>query len=391
VLDFRILGPLEVWRDGQALELGGPKQRALLAVLLLEANRVVSSDRLNEALWPEDPPSRPLKALQIHVTHLRKVLSKERVLTKAPGYLVRVERGELDLERFRDLQEQGKLREAMALWRGPPLADFQYERFAQPEIARLEELRLACIEDRIHEDLAAGRHVELVGELEALAAKQPLRQRLHGQLMLALYRSGRHAEALEAYRRARATLVEDLGIEPSRELRELQQAVLRQDPTLDLAAGPPSFERMPADSTRGTFVGRARELEQLLKGLDDALAGRGRVFLLVGEPGIGKSRLADELTVRARSRGAVVLVGRCWEAGGAPAYWPWVQSLRAYVQALEPPALRAHLGTAASELAQLLPELRELFPDLADPPSLESESARFRLFEIGRASCRERV
>jgi DNA-binding SARP family transcriptional activator/tetratricopeptide (TPR) repeat protein len=375
-MDFRLLGPLEVLENGTAIDVGAAKPRALLAVLLLKANHVVSSDELLEALWDEQPPGTALKALQVYVSQLRKALGKERILTRVPGYELRVEPGELDLERFKTLVAEEKLEQALLLWRGQPLADFRYELFAQADIARLEELRIACLEDRIESDLRTGRHPALVGEIDALVREHPLRERLRAQLMLALYRSGRDAEALEAYQDARRTLVEELGIEPRRELRELQQAILLQDPALDLVA-----EQAPLESTRGAFVGRGRELEELLVGLEDAVAGHGRLFLLVGEPGIGKSRLADELIGRARARGARVLVGRCWEAGGAPAYWPWVQSMRACVRETEPETLRAQLGTGASSLAQLLPELRELFPDLPEPPAIESEGARFRLFE----------
>jgi DNA-binding SARP family transcriptional activator len=375
-MEFRILGPLEVLSEGHVLELGRQKQRALLAVLLLHANEVVSSDRLIEAIWEERPPETAAKAVQVYVSQLRKLIGKERLQTKAPGYLLRVEPDELDSERFRRLGEDGKLREALALWRGPPLAEFGYQRFAQVEIARLEELRLACLEERIEHDLADGRHAELVGELESLTAEHPLRERLRGQLMLAMYRSGRQAEALDAYQEARDALVEELGIEPSRELRERHQAILNQDPALDLTA---SAGR--ETTTAGAFVGREAELEELMAGLDDAFAGRGRLFLLVGEPGIGKSRLADELSFQARARGARVLVGRCWEAGGAPAYWPWVQSMRLYVRETPPELLRPQLGAGAAALATLLPELHELFPDVGEPLELESESARFRLFE----------
>jgi DNA-binding SARP family transcriptional activator/tetratricopeptide (TPR) repeat protein len=375
-MEFRILGPLEVVSGGEAIDLGGQKQRALLAVLLLHANDVVSSDRLVEALWEEEPPETAGKALQVYVSQLRKSLGKERLQTKRPGYVLRVKEGELDLGRFQHLHKEGSHAEALSLWRGPPLAEFAYRTFAQSEIARLEELRLACLEDRVEADLASGHHADLIGELDALVNEHPLRPRMRTQLMLALYRSGRDAEALEAYQDARRTLVEELGIEPRRELRELQQAILNQDPALDLVA-----EQALLESTRGAFVGRERELDELLVGLEDAVGGHGRLFLLVGEPGIGKSRLADKLIGRARARRARVLVGRCWEAGGAPAYWPWVQSMRACVRETEPEMLRAQLGTGASDLAQLLPELRELFPDLPEPPAIESEGARFRLFE----------
>jgi DNA-binding SARP family transcriptional activator len=379
-MEFRILGPLEVVENGQTLDLGGQKQRALLAVLLLHANEVVSSQRLIDALWPERPPETAAKALQVYVSQLRKALGRDRLETKAPGYLLRVEAGELDLARFRALRAEDRAREALELWRGPPLGEFAHQRFAQAELAELEELQLACREESIAADLAAGRHAEVVGELEALVVEHPLREQLRGQLMLALYRSGRQAEALEAYNAARRALVDELGIEPSREVRELHQAILNQDPALDLLAA-----RATEAEPGRVFVGREAELGELGSGLEDAFAGRGRLFLLVGEPGIGKSRLTEEVVAQARNRGSRVLVGRCWEAGGAPAYWPWVQALRTYVRDADADALRRQLGAGASDLAQLLPELREVFPDLGEPPALESESARFRLFEAATA------
>ncbi len=233
-MEFRILGPLEVRSDGQPLDLGGTKQRSLLAVLLLHANQVVSQDRLVDALWEGDPPETAHKALQVYVSGLRKLLGKERLETRPPGYLLCVADDELDLCRFARLREQGRLAEALALWRGPPLSDFAYHGFAQAEIARLEDQRLACLEERVDMELDAGRHGELTGELEALVADNPLRERLRGQFMLALYRAGRQAEALEAYQDARSTLVDELGIEPGRDLRELHQAILNQDSALEL-------------------------------------------------------------------------------------------------------------------------------------------------------------
>src|SRR4051812_10947436 len=378
-MDFRILGPLEVVSDGRPLELGGQKQRALLSLLLLEANRVVSRDRLIDALWEERPTATADKALQGLVSQLRKILGRDRVETKAPGYLVRLEPDELDLARFRRLHGEAKLREALAVWRGRALADLSHLPFAQVESARLEELRLGCLEERIERDLDRGAHAELVGELEALVAEHPLRERLRAQLMLCLYRSGRQADALGEYQAARDTLVDELGIEPSRALRDLHQALLEQDRALEVMT--------PAEPAvaRGGFVGRRDEFNRLAAGLDDAFGGQGRLFLLAGEPGIGKSRLAEEVGALASSRGARVIVGRCWEAGGAPAYWPWVQALRTHVDACDAATLRSQLGGAAGELAQILPELRELLPDVPEPLSTDPDGARFRLFEAVRS------
>ena len=370
--------------DG-AIDLGGQKQRALLAVLLLHANEVVSSDRLIEALWQESRPTRPRRPLQVYVSQLRKLLGRERLQTKAPGYLLRVDEGELDLARFRTLRAEERPHEALSIWRGPPLGDFAYQRFAQAEIARLEEQRLACLEERVERDLAAGLHADLVGRARGARCRQPAQGASARQLMLALYRSGRQAEALDAYQEARRALVDELGIEPSRELRELHQAILNQDPALDLVAAACS-ER---DSARGAFVGREAELAKLIAGLDDAIAGHGRLFLLVGEPGIGKSRLADELIVRARERGARVLVGRCWEAGGAPAYWPWVQSC-------VPMSARQSRRRCARSSVRAPSTSRSFFLSCssgsliwASRRTIEPEGARFRLFDAASSFLHE--
>src|SRR5262245_30525671 len=174
-MEFRILGPLEVVEDGLALDVGGAKQRSLLAMLLLHANEVVSTDRLVDALWEDAPPRRAEKALQVYVSQLRKTLGPERIETRGRGYLLRVDDGELDLARFERLAGEGRLDEALGLWRGTPLPEFAFQRFAQGEIARLGELRLTCLERRIDRDLTEGRHADLVGELEALVRQHPLR------------------------------------------------------------------------------------------------------------------------------------------------------------------------------------------------------------------------
>ncbi|TML93785.1 MAG: hypothetical protein E6G03_15330, partial [Actinobacteria bacterium] len=249
--EFRILGPLEVSDETGPLLLGGLKQRAVLALLLLDAGRVVSVDRLIDALWGEQPPRTAPTSLQNFISALRKLLGPEILETKSPGYRLNVSPGEVDLERFRAtvedarrleaVERSSRLREALALWRGPPLSDLAFEAFAQPHVAHLEELRLTTLEERVEADLEAGRHGELVGELDRIVEEHPVRERLRADYMLALYRSGRQAEALEAYQEGRRILVEQLGIEPSRELQQLHGAILRQEAGLQAPdAAPPS-------------------------------------------------------------------------------------------------------------------------------------------------------
>jgi DNA-binding SARP family transcriptional activator len=241
-MEFRILGPLEVSEDGRVLRLGGSKQRALLASLLLSANEVVSRDRLIDELWGASPPDTARTALQVYVSQLRKALGRDLILTQAPGYLIRVSDGELDFHRFEQLvatarmeepaQAAPLLREGLALWRGAPLAELG-DSFARPERAQLEEQRVAALEQRIEAELALERHAELVPELEGLVRARPLRERLRGQLMLALYRCGRQADALEVYRTGRRLLDEELGLEPGAELQRLERAILNHDPSLE--------------------------------------------------------------------------------------------------------------------------------------------------------------
>ena len=252
-MEVRLLGPLELADGGRSIAYGGARQRAVLALLVLHANQVVASERVLMELWGEDAPPGAANALQAAVSRLRRALPQGRLVTRPPGYLFRAVPDEVDLSRFERLLVQGRqaladgaaaeaadtLAEALALWRGPALADFRYEPFAQAEIARLEELRLVCVEERVEADLALGAGAELVGELQRLVAEQPLRERLRGQLMLALYRAGRQAEALEAYREVRELLLEELGLEPAPALGELEGAILRHDPALRTAPAPP--------------------------------------------------------------------------------------------------------------------------------------------------------
>jgi DNA-binding SARP family transcriptional activator len=258
-LEFRVLGPLEVAANGAPLPLGGAKQRAVLALLLLHANEVVSTDRLIDELWGDSPPESAANMLQGYVSHLRKTLEPGRrrgehelLVSRAPGYMLQIASDQLDAERFERLASEGRvlladrdeaaaverLRAALVLWRGGALDDLAYEAFARADIDRLEELRLQTLEDRIDAELALGRHEALVAELRELVDRYPLRERLRAQLMAALYRCGRQAEALEMYRDTRRSLLEELGVEPGPALRELEQAILRQDPELGALAPP---------------------------------------------------------------------------------------------------------------------------------------------------------
>jgi DNA-binding SARP family transcriptional activator len=294
--EFRVLGPLEVLDEGRSIALGGLRQRTLLVLLLLRANEAVSRDRLIDDLWGAEPPATAANSLAALVARLRRVLPADLLLTTQAGYELRLEPEALDLHRFERLVEESAgalatepnraaelLRSALSLWRGPALVDFAYEAFAQPAIVRLEELRLAALESRIGADLALGRHQELVGELQGLLVDNPLRERLRGQLMLALYRSGRQAEALEAYRDGRRVFVEELGIEPGPALQELEGAILRQDPQL----GGQEAEPVRQPSPRSILVAAksAEALDALVVVAEPLAAHSGReLILLVLEP-----------------------------------------------------------------------------------------------------------
>jgi DNA-binding SARP family transcriptional activator len=327
-MEFRILGSVGVSDGTRPTAMPAAKQRALLAILLLNANQPVATDRLIDQLWDGRPPASARKVLQTYVSKLRRVIGEATLITCPTGYELRVYPGQLDLHRFEGLvadakdapprEASGLLRRALAEWRGPPLADVRHEAFAQVEVTRLEELRLAALEDRLDADLALGRHGELVAELRALVDEHPLRERLRARLMLALYRSGRQIEALDVHREGRQQLVEELGVEPGPVLRELEAAILRHDPALAVpssaepeleARHPGSYPVHPTRSAgrRGgelrvpatSFVGRGHELTVV-----QALLGRRdvRLVTLTGPGGAGKTRLAIEASARARAR-----------------------------------------------------------------------------------------
>jgi DNA-binding SARP family transcriptional activator/ABC-type transport system substrate-binding protein len=246
-MDLQLLGPVEARLGDRTVALGARKQRALLAILGLEANRAVSADRLAAGLWGDEPPPSAPKMVQLYVSQLRRVLDGNgaTIVTHGRGYELRLPDDAVDVARFERLVEEARPREALALWRGPALADVADEPFAAAEIRRLDELRVRAHELAIEADLAAGRHADVIGELERLVAEHPLRERLHAQRMLALYRAGRQSEALDAYRAARSALVEQIGVEPGAELQRLHRAILAQDPSLDVPAPPPAVEPVP--------------------------------------------------------------------------------------------------------------------------------------------------
>ena len=370
VVSASVLGQVEMALDGTPVDLGTPTQRALIAALALARGRAVSVDGIVDLLWGESAPQGVSATLQAYVSQLRRVLEPARerrapatvLVTVAPGYALRVAPAELDATRFESAVDEvhaalqaldlagppalaaseltaavARLDEALALWRGEPYAELGDAAPAVAERARLEELRLVALEDRAVARLALGQHATVSAELEALTSAHPLRERLWALRALALTRSGRQADALEALRRIRELLDEELGLEPSAELRDLQVAVLRQDPALEWVApetgdaAPPVTvpapraepAAAPAAVAPWPLCGREPELDALVGALDRAAAGRVSFAVLTGEPGIGKSRLAAELAARARARGAQVLRGRCSQDDGAPPLWPW--------------------------------------------------------------------
>ena len=334
-MDFRILGPLTVLDEGREVRLGGSKQRALLAILLLHGNETLSTERIIDELWGDEPPSTASKTVQVHVSRLRKTLSEatgngagEIVVTRDHGYEVRLDPEQLDAHRFERMVADGRaelaagrpdraaeiLEQALALWHGEPLADLAHESFAGREIARLEDLRVAALEELVEAKLALGRHDEVIGRLEALIAQHPYRERLRGQLMLALYRGDRQAEALQAYQETRRALVGELGIEPGERLRDLEHAILTQDPALDLRAAD-AGELPPELDLATPLAGRDAELAMLREQWAAARHAAGRLVLVTGERGFGKTRLAAALAAEVHADEHPVLYAAC---GGDP-------------------------------------------------------------------------
>jgi DNA-binding SARP family transcriptional activator/DNA-binding beta-propeller fold protein YncE len=336
--EFRILGPFEVSEDGRPLPVGSGKQRALLAVLLLNAGEIVSTDRLIDALWGESPPASALNSVHVYVSQLRRLMGDRCLVTRGHGYLLALEPGQLDLVRFEELLDEGRqrlaegdaeraaevLHHALDLWGGAPLVEFASEPFAQREIARLEELRLAALEARIEADLIRGRHTEVIGELNALTTGNPLNERFWAQLMLALYRSGRQAEALGAYQRARRTLLAEVGLAPGAVLRQLEKTILAHHPSLELAERVPRAPARPRERFR-----RRRMLTATAGGIVVVLASVGAVVLTgssapaplatVSKDSIGivdpkHNALVDEIRLHTEPAAIAFGVGSLWVA-----------------------------------------------------------------------------
>ena len=339
-MEFRILGHLEAVAEGRVLTPRGAKQRSLLALLVLHANETLSTDRLIDELWGEHPPATAAKTLQVHISHLRKTLaggtnnnSGDIIVTRDRGYELRLDPERLDSHQFELLVAEGRrelaqgrperavraLERALSLWGGPPLADVAYERFAEREVARLADLRTAALEQLVEAQLELGRHDEVVPQLEALIREHPYRERLRAQLMLALYRSDRQAEALQVYHDARRSLVEQLGIEPGEHLRDLERAILAQDPALSSPAV--EAAELPPELDAGTLLaGREAELEWLRGHWRRAQRGAGRAVLVAGARGMGKTRLAAELAGELqRDGGEVLYMSGAGEPDGARA------------------------------------------------------------------------
>lgn len=432
-MKFRVLGPM-VAEDprGKPIDLKGLRQRAVLAVLLMENGRMVSTDRLADLVWDGEPPMQAAGTLQAYVSRLRRMLEPDRdgrgrpwemLRTVGTGYQLDVPSGALDSARFEALCSEARectsleglalLDEALGLWRGDPYSEFRYFNFARAEAHRLEERRWWAVERRAEILLELGRHPEVVADLAGVLPSAPYRERMRGQLMLALYRSGRQADALACYQEGRRVLVEDLGIDPGPELQELERAIITQDPSLALSvdrpatvpASPPEAE-VPAPEAgaqpegRPAMFGRSAELDEARSFLESVRAGRGGLLVVRGEAGIGKTRLAEEISRMATGEGVTVQWGRCPEMEGAPPFWPWMQILRQLFDAAElPDVLQVtsapgrfsdptgfHVYEAVRSLLQRAADLRPTVLILEDLHWADNASLRLLRFLFGSGS-----
>jgi DNA-binding SARP family transcriptional activator len=398
-LQVFVLGTVEAQRDGQPITLGGTKLQALIALLALGAPHPMSGERLIDELWGDLPPANPANALQAQISHVRRLLGTNAVVRQGSAYRLGIEPEDVDANGFERLVKQARserdagqldtainaFESALALVRGYPLSTLGDFEFGRRAAARLEELIVAAHEDLVDCHLLAGHHAETVSMLSDLVRSHPTRERLHGQLMVALYRCGRQSDALRAFQTARSILIEEYGVEPGATLLALERALLDRDPSLDapqIALLAAAREQAPASDDRDpTARGRLVELTALHSDLESTLAGHGRTALIAGEPGIGKTWLIEQLAEAAMAAGAVVVWGRGYTGRGAPAFWPWVQVVNGLLERFPDDALRSALRFGAGDLAQIVPQVKELIPDLEPPPPADPETAHFRVFE----------
>jgi DNA-binding SARP family transcriptional activator/ABC-type glycerol-3-phosphate transport system substrate-binding protein len=415
-MEFRVLGSLEVVDDGRTVVVASPRERALLALLVIHANRALSWERVLDELWGDEPPASGAKTVAFHVYKLREALERDRrgggaarvIVTEPAGYVLRVDEDAIDARRFERLAAEGRelladdargardhLRAALALWRGEPFDDLAYEAFVQPEVRRLGDLRLGALEDRIAADLACGAHAAVVGELPGLVAENPLRERMRGQLMTALYRAGRQADALRVYGEGRRVLSEELGIDPSPELQQLEAWILRQDPRLDAPVAGLASTRNPYKGLRPfeerdspDFFGRETLVARLLDRL--ALAGRaGGLLVVAGPSGSGKSSVVKAGLVPAVRAGALAGSAEWVIAVMLPGAHPFRELAAAVAAAGRPLSAegRARLdghGDAGDLLAGAVPEgaprlvlVIDQFEELFTLTTDEAERSRF--------------
>ena len=395
-----LLGPISVVGPSGTTPIGSLKLQVLVAVLGLAAPGPVSDDRLFDELWGDDQPAKPGNALQQLVSQLRRIMGRSAVLRQGTGYALDVEVDSVDAHQLGRLLQRGReaaaggdprgaaqhYRAALDLVRARPFFDGLDHPLLREAATEIDEQLVAAGEGLVDAELASGRDEEALEHAARLTRDYPLRERLHGQLMVALYRCGRQADALRAFQDARHVLLDELGIDPGPELVELERAILDHDPSL---AGPATRsplvrteavgDRPNPYSSDAAIVGREHELTTLRADLTDALAGRGRVVLLSGEPGIGKTRLAAEMSAEAFSTGVLVAWGRSLDGGGAPAFWAWAQLLRTILEATPPDQAVEALGRGAPDLAQVVPEIADLVADLSALPATDPETARFRV------------
>ena len=421
-LEIRVLGPLELAWDGRIADVGGVKARALVARLLIDRGLAVSVDRLVDSLWGAHDGAGAEIALRSTISRVRKRLRdagapEDIIVTRAPGYLLDVAPQVTDAHRFEEQVGDGRLylvrrrpreaarrlAEALELWRGPAYSEVRDEPFARAEARRLEELRLAATESRIDAELTVGQHQGLIGELATLTSAHPMRERLWSQRMLALYRSGRQAEALRVFQDLRSILVAELGIDPGHDIAWLEHAILNQDPALDFPA-PPEREpgdvaaapvvtstayrvHVPASTNEGPLVGRRRESALLRDWWGSVRRGDGRLLLVDGEAGIGKTRLVAELARAVEEEGALVLWGRCDEGPVTP-FQAFAEALGRYFQALSADRISHMPDWQLTELSRLVLRLREYAP-LLEEETGDPETERYRFFEAVTATLHE--